>query len=198
MAMRSGSAESVQARVLPAAPLSKAGGRAAAGFAAVLGLMLPFVQAGACSMKGGAPSLRQQLESADSVFIARVTVAREVATQELLSAEARAELDEAQRHEPLIEASYRLIETLKGKPPANGPIYDLPFAAGNCSLGLLPGWDYVFVLQPPDPEFGRHFVGFFSGSFGLGAYRTSSGPDSSELSEVRATLRSLSTEPETP
>lgn len=182
----------------PAAPLPTAGGRAAAGFAAVLGLMLPFAQAGACSMKGGAPSLRQQLESAESVFIARVTVARELLAEEVLPAEALVDLNEAERSEPLIEASYRLIETLKGEPPADGRVYDLPFAAGNCSLGLLPGWDYVFVLQPPDPEFGRHFVGHFSGSFGLGAYRSAGDPDTIELSEVRATLRSLSTEPETP
>lgn len=173
-------------------------GKWAAGFVALSIQMLPIEITSACSMKGGAPSLRQQLETAESVFVARVTVAREVATEEVLSPEARAELDETQRSEPLIEASYRLIETLKGEPSANGPVYDLPFAAGNCSLGLLPGWDYVFVLQPPDPEFGRHFVGFFSGSFGLGAYRTSDGPDSSELEEVRTILRSLSTEPETP
>lgn len=196
--MSSGSAESVQARVRPAALLPTAGGHAAAGFAAVLGLMLPFAQAGACSMKDGAPSFRKQLESAESVFIARVTVAREVPTEEVLPPEALADLDEAERHAPVIEASYRLIERLKGEPPANGPVYDLPFAAGNCSLGLLPGWDYVFVLQPPDPEFGRHFVGFFSGSFGLGAYRSAGDPDTTELSEVRAILRSLSTEPETP
>lgn len=198
MPMRSGSAESVQARVRPPALLSKAGGSAAAGFAAALGLMLPLAQVGACSMKGGAPSLKEQLESAESVFVAHVTVAREVATEEVLAPESLADLNEAERKEPLIEASYRLIETLKGKPPANGPVYDLPFAAGNCSLGLLPGWDYVFVLQPPEPDFGRHFVGHFSGSFGLGAYRSAGDPDTTELSEVRATLRSLSTEPETP
>jgi hypothetical protein len=184
--------------VWPAAPLSTAGGRAAAGFAAVLGLMLPFAPAGACSMNGGAPSLRQQLESAESVFVARVTVAREVATEEVLPPEALADLDEAERHAPVIEASYRLIERLKGEPPANGHVYDLPLAVGNCSLGLLPGWDYVFVLQPPEPDFGRHFVGHFSGTFGLGAYRSAGDPDTGELSEVRAILRSLSTESETP
>ena len=198
MPIRSGSAESVQGRVRPPAPLSTAGGRAAGAFAAALGLMLPFAQAGACSMKGGAPSLRQQLESAEAVFIARVTVSREVPPQELLPPEALADVDPDDLDEPLIEASYRLIETLKGKPPAEGRVYDLPLAAGNCSLGLLPGWDYVFVLQPPEPDFGRHFVGHFSGSFGLGAYRSTGDPDTTELSEVRATLRSLSTEPETP
>jgi hypothetical protein len=64
--------------------------------------MLPFAQAGACSMKGGAPSLRQQLESAEAVFIARVTVSREVPPQELLPPEALADVDPDDLDEPLI------------------------------------------------------------------------------------------------
>jgi hypothetical protein len=180
------------------------GSEVALGRCAVLGLIalgfsiLPIESGSACSWKGGEPSLRGQLQSAESVFIARVISTREVPPGEHLSRESLAELTQEEQTDRLIEAKYRLVERLKGEPPEIPHVYDLPLAHGNCSLGLFAGWDYLFVLQPADPANSLRFVGFSSGSFGLGAYRNADDPDTSELEEVRALLRSLSTEQKTP
>jgi hypothetical protein len=44
----------------------------------------------------------------------------------------------------VVEARYEVREVLKGLPPASGVVRDMPFGPGNCSLGLLPGLEYVF------------------------------------------------------
>jgi hypothetical protein len=153
----------------------------------------------ACSFRDGIPSLRERLESAESVFVAHVTATREVRFAEVLPRSLRKDLDSEEADEPLIEVKYRLLETLKGNPPASGRVYDLPFGPGNCSLGVFAGWDYVFVLAPSDQELGgAHFVGVFSGSVGLGPYREPGEPDPEELDEIREILHSLSTEPTEP
>ena len=61
----------------------------------------------------------------------------------------------------VMEAKYEVKEVFKGAPPALGVVRDFPFAPGNCSLGLLPGMEYIFY---PD---GNNFVLTFSGSFGF-------------------------------
>ena len=61
----------------------------------------------------------------------------------------------------VVEANYEVKEVFKGTPPASGIVRDFPFGPGNCSLGLLPGVEYVFY---PDEN---NFVLIFSGSFGF-------------------------------
>lgn len=63
-------------------------------------------------------------------------------------------------HVEVVEARYEVKEVFKGTPPSSGFVRDLPFGPGNCSLGVLPGMEYVFFP-------GEHnFVLIYSGSFG--------------------------------
>lgn len=49
----------------------------------------------------------------------------------------------------IVEGRFEVEETYKGTPPASGIVRDFVLLPGNCSLGLFPGWDYVFV---PDEQ----------------------------------------------
>jgi hypothetical protein len=73
--------------------------------------------------------------NATSVFRARVTEVR-LATLTNPS--------DKTRTVEIVEAKYQLKEVFKGRPPEDGIVRDLPFGPGNCSLGRLPGLEYVF------------------------------------------------------
>ena len=49
----------------------------------------------------------------------------------------------------IVEGKFEVEEVYKGAPPASGIVRDLVLLPGNCSLGLFPGWEYVFV---PDEQ----------------------------------------------
>ncbi len=82
----------------------------------------------------------------NSVFRARITEVKLV--KSLASLQERSSRD-------VIEARFDVLEVLKGAPPASGVVRDLVSNGANCSLGLLPGFEYVlfpmkddFVLAP--------------------------------------------------
>jgi len=148
--------------------------------ACVFALLVAAFPADACSRKGGPPTLAESIAAAQNIFVARLVSAKEK------SFRADGEV------EPYVEGRYRLLETLKGLPSRTGVVHDLPLGPGNCSLGLLVGWDYVFMTSP-DKEYPRmRWVGFFSGSFPLGPYREPGEADEKELQEVREILKSQS------
>ena len=135
-------------------------------------LALVGTTADACSRKGGNPSLDESLADADEVFLARLVSATEKSYRD------GAEL------ESYIEGSYRLIEALKGKPARSGIVHDVPFGPGSCSLGLMVGWDYLFVVKRGEKPLSR-WVGMFSGSFALGPYRDAEQADDEERDLVK-------------
>jgi hypothetical protein len=87
-----------------------------------------------CSFK--AKSDEQLFSEATSIFRARVTEVK-LATLD--------DPSQPERKTEVVEARYVVKEVLKGTPPLSGVVRDLPFGPGNCSLGLLPGLEYVFV-----------------------------------------------------
>ncbi len=62
--------------------------------------------------------------------------------------------------EEVVKATYKLIESYKGKNPKKGIVKEIPFGPGNCMLGLLTGMEYVIYLE------GNNFVTLPSGSWG--------------------------------
>lgn len=88
----------------------------------------------ACSFKQRTDE--QLIAEAKNVFRARVT---EVKLASLVDP------TNAARTFEVVEARYEVKEVLKGAPPTSGIVRDLPFGPGNCSLGLLPGLEYVFL-----------------------------------------------------
>ena len=62
--------------------------------------------------------------------------------------------------EEVVKATYRLIESYKGKNSKKGTVKEIPFGPGNCMLGLLTGMEYVIYLE------GNDFVTLPSGSWG--------------------------------
>jgi len=141
----------------------------------------------ACSRVGGPPTVAESLASADEVFIAHLVSVKEIV------------MKGPEREEgPILEGQYRLIEVLKGKPARSGKVHDLPFGPGNCSLGLMVGWDYVFMIKRAT-EFPRlRWVSMFSGSFPLGPYREAGQSEESELVEVRNILKAQTSVKQTP
>jgi hypothetical protein len=105
----------------------------------VIPLAIVSLSASACSFKE--KSNEQLFSSATSIFRARVT---EVKLATLANPSMPGQTVE------VVEARYEVKEVLKGTPPHSGIVRDLPFGPGNCSLGLLPGMEYVFV--PEDHE----------------------------------------------
>ncbi len=106
-------------------------------------IALPFVSTGAiaCSITGEKPTDEQLFAKANSVFVAHVYRTEEKSFQPTDSKESIA----------AVEADFCVIEVLKGKPPADNKVKDFVFGPGNCSLGLLAGFDYLFFV-PNGPD----------------------------------------------
>ena len=133
--------------------------------AALVTLLLASSAAACSSLKQ--PSSEELFAHAISVFRARVVEARLAKFPNPLKPVEQVEV---------VEAKFEIKEVLKGTPPASGVVRDLPFAPGNCSLGLLPGMEYVFF---PDAS---GFVLLPGGSFGY---------INAEGSEVKSHLEAL-------
>jgi hypothetical protein len=92
------------------------------------------VAAQACSFKH--LSDEELVAKSKTIFWARVTETRLTTLQDPT---------DPKRSFEVVEARYEVKEVFKGEPPASGVIRDLPYGPGNCSLGLMPGVEYVFI-----------------------------------------------------
>jgi len=117
------------------------------------------------------PTNEELFANASSVFRARVTEAKLVV---ITYSSASSKIVE------VVEARYEVKEIFKGTPPASGVVRDLPYGPGNCSLGLLPGVEYVFYPGEQD------MVLLPSGSFAF------INPDGNEVKPRLEELRKLS------
>jgi hypothetical protein len=48
--------------------------------------------------------------------------------------------------EVLVEANFRVVETLKGRPPTDGKVRSFVWGPGNCNVFLIAGFDYLFFI----------------------------------------------------
>jgi hypothetical protein len=105
----------------------------------------------ACSRAPGTPEPTESelFDRAATVFVARLKKVEEVPTSKLSSSS----------NWPNVEATFTLIEVLKGTPPKDGKVVSWAYGPGNCSLPFLAAADYLFFL-----ESGRNLVTLFSGS----------------------------------
>jgi hypothetical protein len=103
--------------------------------------------ANACSIAGPPPTIEDHFARAATVFIARI-----IRTEE-------AQIVWSGQTEPIVEATFRPIEVLKGE---LAKVRSPTFGPGNCTIPLVAGWTYVFFLHPGD---GHHTVLWPSGSF---------------------------------
>jgi hypothetical protein len=117
--------------------------------AAVLLLAVVGLPAGACSFKE--KTLEERFTSTKNVFRARITEVRLAKLADPSNPKDMAEV---------VEARFEIKEVFKGAAPASGIVRDLPFGPGNCSLGLLPGLEYV--LFPGEYEMVLLPTGSFS------------------------------------
>lgn len=107
--------------------------------AALLLLGIGALLAEACSFKER--TLEELFASAKNVFRARITEVRLARLSDPSNPKDVAEV---------VEARFEIKEVFKGGTPASGFVRDLPFGPGNCSLGLLPGLEYVFFPEEYD------------------------------------------------
>lgn len=115
--------------------------------------------ADACSRQGGAPTLEESFSSATEVFVAHLI--------KVIEKDIPPSWGDADKSSKILEASYSLTETIRGDPPSSGKLYDLVFGIGNCSIGLMVGWDYVVFVRPNEELPKIRFVGMLSGTFPL-------------------------------
>lgn len=103
----------------------------------------------ACSRAPGTPQPTQEelFSEASAVFVAHLVRVEEIET----AAQAKDGLAK-------IEGTVRVIEVLKGSPPASNKIKSLTFGPGNCTIPLLAGSDYV-LFQSRDDEYITWMVG---------------------------------------
>ena len=123
----------------------------------VLFAMPPSVEA--CS-RISRPTDRQLFDEAKEVFVAQVVSTKIARLSPQLCEDEGGEEDGCS----FVEARYQLTAALKGNPKRSGKVGDLVFGPGNCSLGLLTGWYYVFYVGEES-----NFVPHISGSFPLGS-----------------------------
>jgi len=93
----------------------------------------------ACSRPPGeAPPTESELfQKAQAVFVAHV----------YRTAEGTRSIDSSEKPFPVVEGEFRVIEVLKGVPPANGKVATLVPSPGNCAVLMVAGVDYVFFVQ---------------------------------------------------
>jgi hypothetical protein len=82
-------------------------------------------------------SIEEKYKESSTVFIGHIVLAKEVAD------DPRAQKYHSNRY---IEATYNVIEVFKGKPDNTGVVTDGVFTGGSCSVGMLPGVDYIIYL----------------------------------------------------
>jgi len=119
-----------------------------------------FPIAEACSRRVQ-PTDAQLFSEAEHVFVAKVvaTTLRQVPRRQC-------EAEELNEDEcAYVEGRYELVQTLKGTPRRRGTVRDLVFGPGNCSLGLLAGFYYVFYMDRQ-----HNWVPHINGSFPLGPF----------------------------
>jgi hypothetical protein len=106
----------------------------------------------ACStldtIQGREPSKEEQFAQASAVFVAHVTHVVEIDAK-------RRSADE-----PVLEATFRVIEVLKGQPPPDNKVKSYGYRPGNCTVPMFAGMDYVFFLR----EGAQDFVDWPSGT----------------------------------
>jgi len=109
----------------------------------VIGVASFFVAASAMACSWKERPISEVLAEAKSVFRARVTEVKLVNS---------GPVPQTARPKPIpvVEARYELLETFKGEPPPSGVVRDFMLAPGNCSLGLFPGWEYIFIPGKDD------------------------------------------------
>ena len=105
------------------------------------------------------PTDAQLFSEAESVFIAKVVTTR---LKHHTQSECESEGIESERC-VYVEATYTLTHTIKGAPATQGIVKDAVFGPLNCSLGVFPGWYYVFYVDPENAS-----VLHLNGSFPLG------------------------------
>lgn len=103
----------------------------------------------------------QLFSGAEKVFVARI-LATEIKRMPRRECDAE-DLDEDDCM--YVQGKYELVEALKGAPRTRGKVRDLVFGPGNCSLGLLAGFYYVFYVDKD-----HNWVLHIDGSFPLGPY----------------------------
>jgi hypothetical protein len=84
-------------------------------------------------------SVEQLYAKASTVFVAHIVRAEEARGVSPLSVEP----------EPIVEATFRVVEILKGQPPADGKVKSLPWNRG-CSVFLFPAFDFLIFLHGDD------------------------------------------------
>jgi hypothetical protein len=119
-----------------------------------IGIAAPAAEA--CSRRTK-PTDAQLFSEAESVFVARV-----LTTKVRRASRWQCDAEEVGECE-YVEGRYELVDVLKGAPRSRGKVRDLVFGPGNCSLGLLAGFYYVFYVNNGD-----NFVLHIDGSFPLG------------------------------
>jgi len=93
----------------------------------------------ACSQRPGQapPTDRELFQKAKAVFIAHVYRTEE---------ESRP-INGSEKSFAVVDGDFRVIEVLKGTPPANGKVTTFIPSPGNCAVMLMSGGDYIFFTQ---------------------------------------------------
>jgi hypothetical protein len=106
---------------------------------AILSACLLFapLRAAACSIQEVATD-EEKFAKAKEVFLARVVRVEEAAKPERWgNVEFKA-----------VQGTYKLLEVFKGEPRDGDTVLDFVFNPGNCSLGIMAGLHYVFLIRP--------------------------------------------------
>ncbi len=91
-------------------------------------------------------SREEQFAHATSVFIGHIVQTKEI--EDTIDGQP----------EMIIEGTFRVVEMLKGSPPANGKIKSRVYGPGNCTIPIMAGTDYLLFIHEDS------LVSFVSGS----------------------------------
>jgi hypothetical protein len=99
------------------------------------------------------PTQEELFSAASAVFVAHLTKTEEVKPA-----------DPSKDAEGVIEGTFRVIEILKGQPPADGKVKSELFFPGNCTIPLISGMDYIFFIDNRFLDKKENYIWWPSGS----------------------------------
>lgn len=158
--------------------------------AAVIGLIAAGAPALACSPAPGF-TFEKAFNEASLVFRGVVVEAR---LNDFVDPRYATETDPKGHGDPkgrnVLDVRYELLETFKGAPAAKGTVSTNTEIMGGCGLPVLPGWQFLFVVKPFEPDVPKDVS---AGSQGYVSIISSNmlPPDKAALDEELADVRAL-------
>lgn len=105
---------------------------------------------------------QQLIDNSQAVYLAKVTETKLIKNNDSIENDSMQSATFGPESIEMIEAKFEIIEKFKEQKSEVKIVHDLPFAPGNCSIGLMSGQYYLFYISTESKNI--NYVGMCTGS----------------------------------